>query len=95
MRHGGSAVPAGSGGLAFVERDRHRMRMMFDPTAARADTALRHDIAHGLFALAAAGSDAQLELKFVERVDPIRDRGTDLPVGNRLAHANDHGGSNS
>jgi hypothetical protein len=67
--------------------------MMLDPTAARADTALRHHIAHGLFALATASSDAQLELELVERVDAIRDRGTDLPVGNRLAHANDHGGS--
>ncbi len=49
------------------------MRVMLDPATARADTALRHDIAHGLFALAAAERDAEFELQFVERSNAIRD----------------------
>ena len=37
--------------------------------------------------------DAEFELEFVERVDAFRDRGTDLSVGNRLAHTDNHGRS--
>jgi hypothetical protein len=85
------AVPAGSGGLAFVERNRHRMRMMLNAAAARTHAALRHDVAHGLFALAAAHGDAELELELVKRIDAFSDRSTDLPVGYRLAHADNHG----
>ena len=81
----------GSGGLAFVKRERSHVRVVLDTAAARAGTRLRHYIAHRLFALAAARSDAELELQLVERVDALCDRGTNFPVGHRLAHANDHG----
>lgn len=86
-----STAQKNSGSLALVERERCGVRVMLDTAAARAHTSLRHDIADRFFALAAAGSDAELELQFVERVDALRNRGTDFSVGHRLAHADDHG----
>ncbi|SIT47151.1 conserved hypothetical protein [Paraburkholderia ribeironis] len=71
-----------SGGLAFVERQRRGLHVMLDAAAAGAYAALQHDVAHRFLALAAARSNTEFKLKFVERVDAFRDRGTDRSVGN-------------
>ncbi|VVD27859.1 conserved protein of unknown function [Paraburkholderia dioscoreae] len=80
-----------SGSLAFVKRQRYSVLIMLETAPGRAHAALHHDVAHGLRALAAAGRDAELELKLVERIDTVRDRGTDLSVRNRLADTDNHG----
>ena len=79
-------------GLAFVERDVYRLRRCpaLDTALAFADTALSHDFANGLFALAAASGYAEFELQFLERIRALRDGGADLAVGNGLADANNH-----
>ena len=65
------------------------------PATRLAHTALRHDVPHGFLALAAAGGHTELELQLVERIDTFRNGGADLPIGNRLADADDHGSCNS
>src|SRR5690242_13616902 len=80
-------------GLAFVERDKRRLRRnhALDAALAFADAALSHDFAHRFLALAATRRHTEFELKLVERIGAFRDGRADLTVGDGLAHANDHG----
>ncbi|CAG9258136.1 hypothetical protein BCEP4_1960006 [Burkholderia cepacia] len=80
-----------SGRLAFVERDRDRMSVVLDSALARADALFGHEVAYGLLALAAARGHAELELEFIERVHALCEGRANLAIGNRLAHADDHG----
>lgn len=66
------------------------MSVMLDTAPARAHAVLGHQVAYRLLAFAAAGRHAKLELKLVERVHALREGRANLPIGNRLAYADDH-----
>lgn len=65
---GGDPATQNLSGLAFVEGDLHGLRRCssLDAALALADAALSHDFANRRFTLAAAGSDAEFELQFLE-----------------------------